>query len=138
MPSEETPFTFDDAGTRFGYADAGEWRFASGGPSALGPAAVWHRLRDTVVAGEEPSGWERVMSIADSGNGISAVLPLADWFFINPDLTVYLRREPVGEWVCMEAETQIEPDGLGLATSVLSDRAGRIGRGNQSLLVARR
>ncbi len=23
--------------------------------------------------------------------------------FINPDLTLYIEREPVGEWICLEA-----------------------------------
>lgn len=138
FPDRETDFVFDEAGTTFGYAQAGEWRFATGAPDAAGPAAAWHRLRGEVVAGEEPSGWERVMSVADSGNGVSAVLPLSDWYFINPDLTVYLVREPVGEWVCLDAETHVEADGIGLAESALWDRSGRIGRGHQSLLVARR
>ena len=138
FPSEPTEFVFDEARTTFGYAEAGEWRFAGGAPDAAGPAVVWHRLRDSVVADEEPSAWERVMSVADSGNGVSAVMPLAGWYFINPDLTVYLRREPVGEWVCLDAETHVEADGIGLATSVLWDRSGRIGCGNQSLLVTRR
>ena len=30
-------------------------------------------------------------------NGVSAVLPLDRWLFINPELTVHLRREPRGE-----------------------------------------
>lgn len=138
LPEHETAFVFDQAGTPFGYSSAGEWRFARGAPGLLGPGAAWHRLRGSVVDDEEPSGWERVMSVADSGNGVSAVLPLPDWYFINPDLTVYLRREPVGEWVCLDAETYVEADGIGLATSLLWDQTGRIGRGNQSLLVARR
>ena len=44
-----------------------------------------------LVAGEEPTGLQRVLAVADSANGVSAVLPLGDWLFINPELTVHLR-----------------------------------------------
>lgn len=122
----------------FGYGESMEWRFAAGGFTEPGPAQVWARLRLAVVAGEEPSGWQRVLALADSGNGISGALPVQDWFFINPDLTVALQREPRGEWICMEAETAIADDGIGLAASDLSDESGWIGRGLQTLLVAPR
>jgi acyl-CoA thioesterase len=56
----------------------------------------------------------------------------------NSDLTVYLHRPPVGEWVCLQARTTIEPAGLGLAESVIFDRTGPVGRGLQSLFIARR
>ncbi|HVU73919.1 MAG TPA: thioesterase family protein [Mycobacteriales bacterium] len=131
------PATF--AGTDpFGYGEASEWRFASGGFAEPGPARVWSRLQVQVVDGEEPSGWQRVLAVADSGNGISGALPVQEWFFINPDLTVALHREPVGEWVCMEAETAIDGAGIGLAASDLSDETGWLGRGLQTLLIARR
>jgi len=136
-PEGETPFTFDGAGL-FGYGRAVEWRFATGASDRPGPAAVWTRLRGEVVAGAEPSGWQRVLAVADSGNGVSAELPLRDWLFINPDLTVALVRPPVGEWVCLQAHTTIAGDGIGLAQSVLSDDTGGLGRGLQTLLVAPR
>lgn len=122
----------------FGYTESMEWRFATGGFAVAGPAQVWARLRCGVVAGEEPTGWQRVLALADSGNGISGALPVPEWFFINPDLTVALHREPVGEWIAMEAETAIAGDGVGLAASDLSDQTGWIGRGLQTLLIAPR
>jgi hypothetical protein len=79
-----------------------------------------------------------VLAVADSGNGISGELDLTNWHFINPELTVHLHREVVGEWICPEARTAISPGGVGLATSVLSDLEGQIGVGAQSLLVAQR
>ena len=79
-----------------------------------------------------------MLAVADSGNGISSELDLTNWHFINPELTVHLHREAVGEWICLAAQTAISPDGVGLATSVLSDRDGPIGVGAQSLLIAQR
>jgi hypothetical protein len=91
-----------------------------------------------IVEGEEPSGLERVLAVADSGNGISGTLDMHEWWFINPELTVHLEREPRGEWICLDAITSIQPGGAGLATSTLSDLEGPVARGAQTLYVARR
>ena len=135
-PAEATPPPAALDG--FGYGKAVELRFAKGGWSHAGPATVWTRLRVPVVPDEEPSGLQRVLAVADSGNGVSAVLPLDRWLFINPELTVHLRREPRGEWICLDAETTITEGGAGLARSVLSDDEGVVAEGAQSLLVAPR
>jgi hypothetical protein len=121
-----------------GYLSAVEWRFAAGVFGQPGPATAWTRLRYPLVPGERPSPLQRVLAVADSGNGISAELEPVSWHFINPELTVHLHREAVGEWICLDARTAISPDGVGLATSVLSDLEGPIGVGAQSLLVTQR
>lgn len=122
----------------FGYGDAVELRFAAGGWGVPGPATVWTRLRVAVVEDESPTGLQRVLAVADSGNGVSAVLSWDDWLFINPELTVHVLREPLGEWICLDAETTIASGGAGLASSVLSDDEGVVARGGQSLLVLAR
>lgn len=121
-----------------GYLSAVEWRFAHGHFTEPGPATAWTRLRVPVVPDEDPSPLQRVLAVADSGNGISSELDLRRWHFINPELTVHLHREPAGEWICLDAATTISPGGVGLATSVLSDLDGPVGVGAQSLLVAPR
>lgn len=118
------------------YLTAMEWRFASGGFVIPGPAAAWARMRYPLVEGEDITPLSRVLTLADSGNGISAALDFGKWLFVNPDLSVYLHRMPRGEWVCLDAETTIEPGGIGFAASILSDEEGVIGRGAQSLFVA--
>ena len=45
---------------------------------------------------------------------------------------------PVGEWVCLDAVTRPQPNGIGVADTLLLDERGRIGRGLQSLLVSER
>jgi hypothetical protein len=122
----------------FGYGRAVEMRFAAGGWDEPGPATVWTRLRVPVVEGEEPTGLQRVLAVADSGNGVSAVLPLDEWRFINTELTLHVLRRAAGEWICLDASTAIAPDGAGLARSTLSDESGPVAHGAQSLLVARR
>jgi hypothetical protein len=121
-----------------GYGDAVDFRFVAGGWNVPGPATVWTRLRVPVVAGEAPSGLQRVLAVADSGNGVSAVLPFEEWMFINPELTVHVRREARGEWICLDAVTTVEADGAGLARSTLSDEEGPVAHAAQSLLVAPR
>lgn len=117
-----------------GYVGAMETRFAVGGWADPGPAVAWMRMRHPLVPGVAPSPLVRVMIAADSGNGVSARF---DGLFINPDLTVYLTRQAVGEWVCLQADTTLTNHGIGLAQSVLHDVHGPLGRGAQSLLLDR-
>ena len=121
-----------------GYLSAVEWRPVRGQFVEPGPGTAWTRLRHPLVAGEEPSPLQRVLAVADSGNGLSSELDLTQWHFINPELTVHVAREAVGEWICLDAATTITPGGAGLATSVLSDEQGAVAVGAQSLLVAPR
>jgi len=121
-----------------GYLSAIEWRGVRGGFTEPGPATVWARMRYPLVPDEEPGPLERVLAIADSGNGVSRELDIASWHFINPELTVHLHREAAGEWICLDAQTVISAGGAGLATSVLSDLDGPVGVGAQSLLIALR
>ena len=121
-----------------GYLSAIDWRWVSGHFNTAGPATVWSRMRYPLVPDEEPSPLERVLVIADSGSGAARELDFARWHFINPELTVHLHREAVGEWICLDARTAISAGGAGLATSVLSDVDGPVGVGAQSLLIAPR
>lgn len=137
LPGEEATAELG-AGWGGGYLHAVEWRFVAGRFDVPGPATAWTRLRVPLVPDEEPSPLQRVLAVADSGNGISSELDLAQWFFINPELTVHTHRETVGEWVCLDATTTVSDGGSGLATSVLSDQDGPVAVGAQALLVARR
>ena len=124
---------FFDTGQEVGYHTAMEYRFIRGSFLEPGPATVWMRMRVPLVAGEEPTPLQRVLTAADSGNGVSAALDWKRFLFINTDLSVHLLREPAGEFVCLDAVTLV--DGLGLADAALFDERGRIGRAAQTLLV---
>jgi Thioesterase-like superfamily len=80
----------------------------------------------------------RVLTAADSGNGVSAAVDFRRYVFINADLTVNLHRHPEGEWVCLDARTMVDGAGVGLAESALHDEKGPLGRSTQSLYVATR
>jgi hypothetical protein len=66
------------------------------------------------------------------------VLDWRRYVFINVDLSVHLERMPEGEWVCVDALTPPQRNGIGVAESVLSDERGRIGRAAQALLISER
>jgi hypothetical protein len=117
------------------HTQGAEHRFVAGTWADPGPVTVWIRLLVPVVAGEAPSGLQRVMAAADFANGIARVLPFETHLFINPDLTVHLLRAPEGEWVGMRSRTILGDAGFGLAESALFDERGRLGRSVQSLLV---
>ena len=137
-PEQGGEAEFFPTGEELGYHSAMEVRFVRGGFVEPGPALVWLRMRQPLVGGEEPSPLQRVLVTADVGNGVSASLDYRRYLFINVDLTVHLERMPVGEWVCVDAVTLPQPNGVGTAESVLSDERGRIGRALQTLLIAQR
>lgn len=117
-----------------GYVGAMDVRFAAGDWADFDTTRTlaWLRARYPLVAGSRTSPAERVLIAADSGNGVSARF---DGLFINPDLTVQWTRPAVGEWVGLEASTTLTDDGIGLATSVIHDQHGPLGRGAQTLLL---
>jgi hypothetical protein len=131
-PARRMPF-----GRLPGYADLVENRIASG-EFFRTRCAAWFRLQRPLVEGETPSAYQRVAVAADSGNGISAVLDLAQYSFVNSDLTINLLRRPVGEWICVDARSLLAPNGCGLAESQLFDETGLVGRATQSLVVRAR
>jgi hypothetical protein len=136
FPETDTPSAPGWAG---GFIDSLQARFSDGGWNSPGPATMWARMRGALVAGEQPTGLQRLMVLADCGNGISSRLPIESWMFIKPDLTVHLARQPAGEWLCLEAETSLDPaHGFGLAASRLYDQTGQVGTGAQSLFVTPR
>ena len=121
-----------------GYLAAIEWRFMDDELDQPAPGRAWARARVPLVAGEELSPMCRTLLVADSGSGVSAVLDPARYIFINVDLTVVLPRDPVGEWLLLEAMTTTSTAGTGLAETALSDTSGRCGTAVQTLLLAPR
>jgi hypothetical protein len=117
--------------------DAIEIRFIAGGFGG-GPATAWFRLTRPLVGDEKPSALQCLAAASDFGAGLSGTLPRERYVFINADLTVYVEREPLGEWICLESRTRIARGGIGVADSALYDERGRVGRATQALLVAPR
>lgn len=109
----------------------GEW----GRP---GPAAIWFRMDRAVVRGEPTTPLMRAALTGDFCNGVSSVLDFQKWTYINGDLTISLARDPVGEWILLDAETWVGDSGGALAFARLADRNGYFGRAVQSVLIEKR
>jgi hypothetical protein len=122
----------------WGYGEATEWRFTRGGYDVPGRADVWTRVRIPLVADAPMTGLARALIVADSANGLSAVLPMAQWLSIPPTMTTTLLRHPVGEWTHLACRTRLGDDGVGIAHGDLSDRDGLVGEVSQPLLVRAR
>jgi hypothetical protein len=137
-PEQAAETGFFPTGQEHGYHSAMEIRFVSGEFVEPGPATAWLRMRQPLVAGEEPTPLQRTLVVADVGNGISASLDFRRFLFINVDLTAQLERMPVGEWIGIDAVTLPQPNGVGSSDSVLYDQTGRIGRALQTLLISER
>lgn len=146
LPAPEPPVAVEDAepgaflptGQEVGYHTAMDYRFVAGAFMEPGPATVWMRMRQPLVDAEPPSPLQRVLAAADSGNGVSATLDWRRFLFINVDLSVHLERMPSGGWICLDAVTRPQENGVGTADTLLLDERGRIGRALQTLLVAER
>jgi hypothetical protein len=120
-----------------GFVSVTEHRYAEGGWE-VGPSDVWFRLTTPLVEGEDVTPVQRALALADFGNGVSAAVPWETHTFVNTDLTVYLDRDPEGEWLLLRARTRLDPAGSGVAESELFDARGRVGRALQSLYVDER
>ncbi|WP_112261568.1 thioesterase family protein [Lentzea terrae] len=136
-PEDAVPMEIPDHWSG-GYLAAVEWLSLSGGIFTPGDAQVWARPRVDVVEGSETSPLERLFSVVDSASGVSSRVDIRKWYAINTDLTVHLHRQPVGDWVGMDARTTIGPGGVGIATSVVHDVEGPVGTTAQALFVRER
>lgn len=134
QPADAEPFEFGFFTGDVGYHTAMELRLARGG-LGTGATFMWMRSRVALVADDLLSPLQRVMLVADSGNGVSLVLDPRKYVFTNPDLTVNLRRAARGEWIGLDAQTHFDGPALGMAESRLWDAQGVIGNGNQNLLL---
>ncbi|MFI0367163.1 thioesterase family protein [Actinomadura sp. 1N219] len=121
-----------------GYLAAMEWRPVHGSFGEPGPAAVWARSRIPLVAGEPDTPLVRALTLADSASGVGSQVDLGKWLIINTDMTVALHRDPVGEWLYMDASLDASPGGSALCGATMADSSGEFGRVLQTLLVDER
>ncbi|MDA1010906.1 MAG: thioesterase family protein [Chloroflexi bacterium] len=93
--------------------------------------AAWMRVPMPFIDGEESSLTTSIAALADFGNAVGGRFRVdgqTGGSFINSDVTLYLDRNPVDEWVCVEVPYRQEIDGVGHTESICYDRAGRFGR----------
>ncbi len=115
-----------------------ETRVIEGDLLKPGPAAAWFHLERPLVAGEAVSPLVQAVSAADLASGISAIVDLRVWSFINADLTMTLWRLPRSQWILLRAETEAGDRGTGAARGTLCDLEGPFGSCAMALIFGRR
>jgi hypothetical protein len=115
-----------------------ESRVVRGSMREAGPGAYWARINSEIVAGREVPPIARVAMAADLASGPSAIVDSREWSYANLDLSIYLTRSPIGEWIFAESETLSAGNGTAVVNSRLGDRSGYIGITNQVLYMDRR
>ncbi len=138
LPLPEASAPPDFFATETPFLQGIEMKTAKGGFRIPGPAAIWYRATRPIVEGADISPLMRAVIAADFCNGTSSVFSMKDWTFINADLSVSLGREPVGDWILLDAETWAGGDSVGIAAARLADRQGYFGRAVQSVLFEKR
>ncbi|MFT4975863.1 MAG: hypothetical protein ACI8S6_001756 [Myxococcota bacterium] len=103
-----------------------------------GQVGVWARTETVLVEGQVTSPLEQLMIIADAQSGMGMPLDPDHFTFVNPDLTVYFERDPVGGWLGFDVRSVANGHGSGLSQSAIRDGDGLVARSAQSLVVASR
>lgn len=107
----------------------------TGGLGLGAPACTWFRLHVPVVAGEPLTPFERLAAMADFTSGTANFLPVDRWSSINADISLYVLREPVGDWIAVDAVAHVAADGIGHSEARLYDGHGLVGTGATAQVV---
>ncbi len=113
-------------------------RAARGGFAMPGSSAIWYRVDRPLVEGAPISQVMRAAVASDFSNATAVALDFRHWTFLNADLTISLARQPVGDWILLDGDCCIGPDGAGLAMARLGDQRGYFGRAIQTLVIEKR
>ena len=103
-----------------------------------GHGQAWFRLPVGIVAGESVTPLMRLGLCSDFGNGLAQIEAEAGVGYINADITLYIERVPVGDWIGLDARSHIMDGGMRMVNTELYDLEGRVGRVDQATLANRR
>lgn len=115
-----------------------ETRLVSGALRKPGPGVLWVRFGHDHVEREPLSPLVRAAILGDFGGGLGSVLDIADWSYANLDITLHFTRQPIGEWLLIDAATASAGNGVGRSDMILADPHGPFARAHQTLFVASR
>jgi len=107
-----------------------------GGFGSFEQKRMWLRDTRALVEGEQMTPFVRVATAADIAN------PLANsgtngLEFINGDITLYLARLPVDEWIGFEVTRHVSAEGVAVGECAVYDTRGPIGTSTVSAVAQR-
>ena len=117
----------------------GMWKMRpiSGTMRGAEPRRTWMAEVREVVGGEPLTPFVRVVVAADFASPFAHASDQG-LGYINTDVTVYLHREPVGEWIGFETLTHGATDGVAVGDCLLHDEQGFIGSASCKALAQKR
>lgn len=110
-------------------------RMITGRAGEPGPAAIWARFDADLMPGVPVEGVLQAAMLSDFGNGLSNPMESGGYSFANIDISLRMTRRPVGDWMVVDAETNVDGMGVGLSHMILADEAGMFGRAHQTLFI---
>ena len=113
-------------------------RLIEGALEKPGPAAAWMRLDVPMVEGEANTPLLQAVQAADFSSGVAQIVDMRQWTFINPEISLYFFRQPVGEWILIRSRTRVGDAGAGLTMATLSDHRGPFAEVMQAMTFERR
>jgi hypothetical protein len=106
-------------------------------PSSLVARRTWLREVRQLIAGEAYTPFSRVATGVDYTSPTSN-MSLDGLDFINSDVTLYLHREPVGEFIGYEVTDHQSREGVAIGHCTLHDVEGPVGFSSCAALAQRR
>lgn len=147
MPTHQTNFGLHSAATLGKFpiqktlhdkpsfkGDGVQVKYPDGQSHTPGPTTAWMKTV-ALLPDETPSAFQRICPLADCGNAFGRNAEPWEVNFMNPDLTVLLHRDPIGDWLGSSSTGYWEDNGIGMADAQLFDESGSVGRALQTLLL---
>ncbi|WP_417514698.1 thioesterase family protein [Marinobacter sp.] len=104
------------------------------GVKAKGHGIAWMKLPLPLVQGVKTSPTVMAATLCDFGNGVGQLSLSSEVGCINADVTLYLHRAPVGEWLGLDARSRMQETGVGLVETTLFDSQGPVGKILQAII----
>ncbi|MEE9281207.1 MAG: thioesterase family protein [Myxococcota bacterium] len=111
------------------YSGTVRFRYVTPRGSAA-PVVAWIRVPLLLLPGVGLSPAVHAAAISDYVSPLSNMHRSRGWGvpFINADITLYLFRQPVGEWLCLATTGRGSHEGIAVGEAVLHDKLGPAGR----------
>ena len=99
-----------------------------------GRGCAWMSLPVPVIAGQSTSPFVLASTLSDFGNGVGQLSLAKGIGTINSDVHLQLSRLPQSQWLALQSETVMQPNGIGQANTHMFDEFGYVGQVSQVVM----